>query len=368
MRMPYNIVVLPGDGIGPEVMQEAQKVLRATARLFGFGVALSSHAVGGVALDGFGEPLPAPTRAACLAADAVLLGAVGGPEWDHETGPRRCEAALLGLRKLLRVYANLRPVQVFAGLAAASPLGAARVVDTDILIVRELTGGVYFGTPRGFSQENGQRTALNTMVYVEDEVARIARVAFSQARRRTGRVTSVDKANVLEASQLWRAVVQEVHAREFPDVALTHLYVDNAAMQLVLRPQSFDVILTGNLFGDILSDLAATLPGSLGLLPSASVGARVGLFEPVHGSAPDIAGQGLANPVGAILSVAMMLDALGETAAADRIRLGVKGVLHAGMVTADLGGTAGTEAVGDAVCQAVVGLQTAGTIQTEHVG
>ncbi len=361
VRKSYKVAVLPGDGIGPEVTREALQVLRAAAESHGFGLQTSSHAVGGSALDSCGEPLPAATSVACQAADAVLLGAIGGPKWDHETGPRRCEAALLGVRKLLGVYANLRPVKVLEGLTSRSPLGADRVTGTDILIVRELTGGVYFGTPRGPKFSDGQRIGVNTMVYTEDEISRIARVAFTWARRRTGHVTSVDKANVLESSQLWRTVVREVHGQEFPDVSLDHLYVDNAAMQLVLNPRSFDVILTGNLFGDILSDLAATLPGSIGLLPSASVGAAIGLFEPVHGSAPDIAGQGRANPVGAILSAAMMLESLGEEAAATRIRSGVADALQSGILTADLGGTASTTAVGEAICEFAFGMESANT-------
>ena len=367
MKTPHTIAVLPGDGVGPEVIGEALRVLHAAAEACRFELVVSSHAVGGSALDRFGEPLPAATAAACQAADAVLLGAIGAPRWDHETGSRRCEAALLELRRLLRVFANLRPVRVFAGLQSRSPLGAQRISGTDILIVRELTGGVYFGMPRGLTQEEGQRRAFNTMEYHEHEVVRIARTAFEWARRRRGRVTSVDKANVLEASQLWRTVVREVHAREFSGVSLNHLYIDNAAMQLVLCPRNFDVILTGNLFGDILSDLAATLPGSLGLLPSASIGAAVGLFEPVHGSAPDIAGQGKANPIGAILSVAMMLETLGEGEAASRIRNGVEAVLQQGLLTADLGGTATTSTIGAAVCTLAFGRKVANTLSADHV-
>lgn len=353
----YHIAVLPGDGIGPEVTDEAVRVLRAAASAYGFSLTFDEHPVGGVALDGHDDPLPAATLRACRRADAVLLGAVGGPAWDHETGHRRPESGLLRLRQGLGVYANLRPVSVLASLAEASPLRADRVAGTDVLIVRELTGGIYFGEPRGISHHVWKRTAKNTMCYSEHEVARIARVAFTWAERRSGRVTSVDKANVLEVSQLWREVVTHVRRDEFAHVELNHLYVDNAAMQLVRAPQSFDVILTGNLFGDILSDLAATLPGSLGLLPSASVGGAVGLFEPVHGSAPDIVGQGKANPLGAILSGAMLLDELGEAEAAQAVRRGVDDVLASGLRTADLQHTGdrpvSTAEMGEAVAQEV---------------
>ncbi len=362
MSQTLNVAVLPGDGIGPEVTREALRVLRAAARWRECELNLSSYAVGGNALDRYGVPLPEATRQACQAADAVLLGAIGGPKWDSNTGDLRCEAALLGLRKLLGVYANLRPVYVHSALAARSPLGQDRVAGADILIVRELTGGIYFGAPRALRLQGTKRLGLNTMVYTEEEVARIARVAFTWARRRSGHVTSVDKANVLECSQLWRTVVGEVHAEEFPDVTLSHLYVDNAAMQLVLHPRAFDVILTGNLFGDILSDLAATLPGSLGLLPSASVGATVGLFEPVHGSAPDIVGQGRANPIGAILSAAMMLETLSEEAAARQVRRAVNLTLDQGIVTPDLGGTASTTTVGEAICEVAFGRHPAHAI------
>ena len=349
----YQIAVLPGDGIGPEVMDEAIRVLEAAASAHGFALVFESYPVGGIAIDLHGDPLPEKTQAACRRADAVLLGAVGGPAWDGETGPRRPESGLLKLRKMLGVYANLRPVSVPESLAASSPLRKERVAGTDVLIIRELTGGIYFGKPRGVKHHVQKQTGTNTMRYSEHEIARIARVAFQWAERRSGRVTSVDKANVLEVSQLWREVVTNVHHDEFPQVKLDHLYVDNAAMQLVRDPRQFDVILTGNLFGDILSDLAATLPGSLGLLPSASVGGPVGLFEPVHGSAPDIAGQGKANPLGAILSGAMLLDEFGEGAAAQAVQRGVEAVLGAGMRTADLGGSAPTTEVGRAVAEAV---------------
>jgi 3-isopropylmalate dehydrogenase len=331
-KQTYHIAWLPGDGIGRDVTQAALDVMQTVADAAGFALAVDEHLAGGAALDATGDPLPPATRDACTAADAVFLGAVGGPKWDANTGGQRPEAGLLALRKLLGVFANLRPVTVPAALADASPLRQDRVANTDVLIVRELTGGIYFGEPSNRSDHD----AHNTMRYAADEVERIAHVAFEQARRRQGRVTSVDKANVLSVSQLWREVVNDVHQSDYPDVELNHLYVDNAAMQLVRDPTQFDVVLTGNLFGDILSDLAATFPGSLGLLPSASIGGDVGLFEPVHGSAPDIAGQNIANPIAAILSGAMLLDELGEAQAATAIRAGVQGALNDGARTADL--------------------------------
>jgi len=328
----YWIAVLPGDGIGPEVAREARRVLEAVSEAYGFCVEISEYAMGGAALDLYDDPLPPATLDACKAADAVFLGAVGGPKWDDRTGDQRPESGLLKLRKALGVYANLRPVSVPTGLADASPLRADVVAGVDLLVVRELTGGIYFGMPKGRTETE----AFNTMRYTTEEIERVAHVAFQWAEQRQGRVTSVDKANVLVVSQLWRAVVTAVHEASYPHIALDHLYVDNAAMQLVRAPRQFDVILTANLFGDILSDLAATLPGSLGMLPSASVGGSVGLFEPVHGSAPDIAGQGKANPIAAILSVAMLLDTLGENAAAGAVRRGVQAVLAARYRTVDL--------------------------------
>lgn len=332
----YRIALLPGDGIGPEVIREAVRVMEAVASTRAFALDFEEALVGGAALDATGDPLPAATRQVVQAADAVFLGAVGGPQWDDATGDRRPESGLLQLRKMLGAFANLRPVAVPGSLADASPLRREIVAGTDLLVVRELTGGIYFGEPRGREGAAGEEEAFNTMRYAAHEVARIARVAFTWARRRRGRVTSVDKANVLVVSQLWRDVVAQVQRTEFPDVELDHLYVDNAAMQIVRRPATFDVILTGNLFGDILSDLAATLPGSLGLLPSASLGGDIGLFEPVHGSAPDIAGQGKANPIAAILSAAMLFDALDEPVAARAVRDGVDAALAAGLRTADL--------------------------------
>jgi len=358
-KQTYHIACLPGDGIGPDVSRAAFDVMHAVGDAAGFALTVDEHLAGGAALDATGDPLPPATRAACTAADAVFLGAVGGPKWDANTGDQRPEAGLLALRKLLGVYANLRPVTVPAALAEASPLRPDRVADTDVLIVRELTGGIYFGEPSGRSDHD----AHNTMRYATDEVARIAHVAFQHAQRRGGRVTSVDKANVLTVSQLWRDVVTDLHQAEYPDVELNHLYVDNAAMQLVRDPTQFDVVLTGNLFGDILSDLAATFPGSLGLLPSASIGGDVGLFEPVHGSAPDIAGQNIANPIAAILSGAMLLDALGETQAAAAIRAGVRGALDDGARTADLW-TEGQQRVSTAEMGERITAKALGSLQT----
>ena len=328
----YQIAWLPGDGIGPEVTREALRVMEAVASAHGFALEVGEHLMGGAALDATGDPFPDATRTACQESDAVLLGAVGGPKWNDYTGDQRPESGLLALRKALGVYANLRPVLVPEALASASPLRPDRVGGTDILFVRELTGGIYFGTPEGRTDDG----ARSTMVYTEAEIERIAHVAFQRAQRRDDHVTSVDKANVLEVSELWREVVTRISEEHYPDVALRHLYVDNAAMQVVRDPQQFDVVLTGNLFGDILSDLAAALPGSLGLLPSASVGGEVGLFEPVHGSAPDIAGQDVANPIGTLLSAALLLDELGEHEAATAIRHGVDATLDAGFRTADL--------------------------------
>ncbi len=336
MTKEYQIVLLPGDGIGPEVTDEAVLLLEALAAAYDFTLRFTTEVAGGAAIDQDNDPLPDRVVEACLAADAVLLGAVGGPKWDHHTGAMRPESGLLKLRKSLGAFANLRPVAVPDSLATASPLREAAVRGTDLLVVRELTGGIYFGEPRGRRGVGDEEEAWNTMRYSAGEVRRVARVAFEWARKRGGRVTSVDKANVLVVSQLWRDTVTALQGAEFPDVALEHMYVDNAAMQLVLNPRQFDVIVTGNLFGDILSDAAATLGGSLGLLPSASLGGKVGLFEPVHGSAPDIAGQGKANPIAALLSVAMMLDDLGESAAAAAARSGVEAALADGLRTGDL--------------------------------
>ena len=331
--MSHRILVVPGDGIGAEVMPHVLRVLEA----LDLEISFDTGELGGAAIDRHGTPLPASTLEAARASDAVLLGAVGGPKWDGLPMEQRPEKGLLGLRAGLDAFANLRPAMLFAPLADASSLRPELVAGLDILIVRELTGGIYFGEPRGVGMENGRRRGFNTDVYTEDEIERIARVAFDLAGKRNGRLTSVDKANVLEVTQLWRDVVAEVHA-DFPNVELEHLYVDNAAMQLVRAPKQFDVIVTGNLFGDILSDAAAMLTGSLGMLPSASLNAKgQGIYEPVHGSAPDIAGRNIANPLATILSSAMMLRySLGEATAADRVEAAVNAVLEQGIRTADI--------------------------------
>src|SRR3954471_10057321 len=328
----YTVAVLAGDGIGPEVTGQAVRVLQAAAELYGFTLETTEYAVGAAGVAEAGDSLPSGTAAAVTQADAVLLGAVGHPSLAAAEGRRRAEAGLLALRKLLGAYANLRPVAVHPALRHASPLRPERLDGVDLLIVRELTGGLYYGEPRG--REAG--VAVNTLRYTVREVERVARVAFRAARERRSGVTSVDKANVLEVSQLWRETVTRI-GREFPDVRLEHLYVDFAAMRLVADPARIDVLLTENLFGDILSDEAAVLAGSLGLLPSASIGDGPGLFEPVHGSAPDIAGRGVANPIGAIASVAMLLRyGLKQPEAATIVEQAVAGVLKAGLRPADL--------------------------------
>ena len=331
--MTHRVLVIPGDGIGAEIMPHVVRVLESLGLAFSFDYA----DLGGHAIDTHGTPLPPETLAAARTADAVLLGAVGGPQWDDLPMDARPEKGLLGVRSGLDLFANLRPALLFAPLADASSLKPELVADLDILIVRELTGGIYFGEPRGVTVDNGGRRGFNTYVYEEREIDRIARVAFELAEKRNGRLTSVDKANVLEVTQLWRDVVREVHA-DYPAVQLDHLYVDNAAMQLVRQPKQFDVVVTGNMFGDILSDVAAMLTGSLGMLPSASLNAaNQGLYEPVHGSAPDIAGQNIANPLATVLSAAMMLRySLDEAAHADRLEAAVKAVLDDGVRTADI--------------------------------
>src|SRR5438270_1067681 len=360
--MKLNVLLLPGDGIGVEVTREAVKVLEHVVRRFGHELSLSDGLLGGVAIHKTGTPLPQETIDLALKADATLMGAVGLPEFDNAPPEKRPEKGLLGIRKALGVYANLRPVRSYKSLLDSSPLKNNLVDGTDMIIVRELTGGMYYGTPRGISGSGPDERAVNTMVYTRAEIERVARMAFHLARGRRKKLTSVDKSNVLENSQLWRRVVTDV-AREFPDVALDHLLVDNCAMQLVLNPRRFDVVVTENMFGDILSDEGAVLAGSIGMLPSASIGARkpsgvwVGLYEPVHGSAPDIAGQNKANPLGAIGSVAAMLEysfGLNEEAAA--VNRAMEAVLNSGKVTADLrppGPPATTEQVGAAVCAAI---------------
>jgi 3-isopropylmalate dehydrogenase len=349
----FTVAVLPGDGIGPEVIAEAERVLAAVSERFKVKIALSRFPIGAAAVAAAGDPLPAATRAAVQGADAVLLGAVGDPSLDQAPRHLRPEAGLLALRALLGVYANLRPVTVHAVLADRSPLKPDRLRGVDLLIVRELTGGLYYGEPR--SRE--ETRAVNTLAYSAAEIERVARVAFEAARERRGLVTSVDKANVLEVSQLWRDVVTRV-GRDYPDVRLEHLYVDFAAMKLVAEPAAFDVILTENMFGDILSDEAAVLVGSLGLLPSASLGTGTGLFEPIHGSAPGIAGQGIANPLGAIASAAMLLRhglRLAEPAAA--IDRAIQAVLTEGYRTRDIAGPSdqsiGTREMGERIAERV---------------
>ena len=337
MAEKARIVVLAGDGIGPEVTREARRVLEAVAPKHGLSLDFEEHRIGGASIDADGTPLADSVVARAKESQAVLLGAVGGPKWDAMPIATRPEKGLLRLRKELGLFANLRPAAVFPALAGASTLRPEVVAGVDMLVVRELTGGLYFGEPRGRAVENGKRIARNTMVYDEDEIARITRVAFDAARGRRKHVTHVHKANVLDVSQLWVEVVDEI-AKEYPDVALAHQLVDSCAMLLVRDPARFDVIVTGNLFGDILSDEAAQITGSLGMLPSASIGAGgVGLYEPVHGSAPDIAGKDVANPLAAILSAAMLLDySFRAHAAAAQIRDAVTSVLAAGHRTGDL--------------------------------
>lgn len=328
------VALLPGDGIGPEVVAAAVEVLEAVGRRFGHTFEFQTHPIGGTALRRGEPPLPPSTLEACRASDAVLLGAVGDPAFDGEPSERRPEAALLALRRALGVFANLRPARVWPGLEGAGSLNPDVLVGTDLLIVRELTGGLYYGEPRGLASDGA--SAVNTLRYTRDEVARIADVAFEAARRRRCRVTSVDKANVLETSRLWRTVVTEVAAR-YPDVRLDHQYVDACAMQMILAPASYDVILTENMFGDILSDEAGAVCGSLGLLPSASLGPGPGLYEPVHGSAPSLAGRDTANPIGAIGSAALLLrHSLHLEAEADAVERAIGQTLAAGWRTADL--------------------------------
>jgi len=355
MSEVYNIAVLPGDGIGPEVMNEARKVLARIAEKHGLTFNLVEKLVGGAALDDCGHPLPEDTVKACEAADAILFGSVGGPKWETlppDLQPER--GALLPLRKHFGLFANLRPAVCFPALTHASPVKEDRIAGGfDVLCVRELTGGLYFGKPKSIEMRDGEEVAVDTMVYTKSEIVRIARVAFLAAQKRGGRLTSIDKANVLQNGILWRRTVEEV-AKEFPDVKLSHLYVDNAAMQLIARPKDFDVVLAENLFGDILSDEMAMIAGSLGMLASASLGQSkgdglyFGLFEPSGGTAPDIAGKGIANPIAQILSTAMMLRfSFGENAAADAIEAAVKAVIDDGYRTGDIfTGSEGQKKVG----------------------
>jgi 3-isopropylmalate dehydrogenase len=329
----YKIGVIKGDGIGPEIVDEAIKVLDAVSISMGFTLKYEEMLLGGAAIDETGVPLPEETIQGIKKCDAVLFGAIGGPKWDNLERHLRPETGLLGLRKEMGTFANLRPALVYDELVNASSLKPEIIKGVDIMVVRELTGGIYFGQPREYAQDK----AYNTMVYTREEIKRIVVVAFDIAMKRDKRVCSVDKANVLEVSQLWREVAQEV-AQDYPEVELTHMYVDNAAMQLIREPKQFDVILTGNIFGDILSDAASMLSGSIGLLPSASTGKGVGLFEPIHGSAPDIAGQGIANPLATISSASMMLKyALDEQEAATKIDEAIKKALADGYRTGDIG-------------------------------
>jgi 3-isopropylmalate dehydrogenase len=354
----HKIAVLPGDGIGQEVIPEAIRVLQAVAKGTGEHFEFEHALCGGAAIDTTGDPLPPATLALCQQAQAILFGAVGGPRWDDAPHERRPERGLLGLRKELDLYANLRPATCFPMLIDASPLKRSVVEGTDLMVIRELTGGLYFGEPRGVETfADGSARAVNTMTYTSGEIERVARVAFEVARKRRKRVASVDKANVLVVSQLWREVVSRV-SKEYPDVILEHVLVDNCAMALVHRPTQFDTIVTENTFGDILSDEAAILAGSMGMLPSASLGGRVGLYEPVHGTAPDIAGRGVANPIAAILSSAMLLRySLNLVEAAGKVEQAVRRVLEQGYRTADIveaGGKAvGTKAMGDLIVREV---------------
>ena len=358
-KMKAKITLLPGDGIGPEIVDATRQVLEAIALKSGHTFTFSTHLIGGIAIDETGVPLPDDTIVACRSSDAVLLGAVGGPKWDDPTAAVRPEQGLLGIRKALKLFANIRPVKLFRGLEGASPLKADRLRGVDLVFVRELTGGIYFGQPKGQEVRNGLRTGFDTMVYDESEIRRIVQLACEIARKRRRHVTSIDKANVLATMQLWREVATQV-GRENADVKLDHQLVDSAAMRLVTEPSFFDVIVSGNMFGDILSDEGAVLTGSLGLLPSASLGeGRLGVYEPIHGSAPDIAGRGIANPLGTILSAAMLLrHSLGLDADAKTIEGAVEKVLDNGLRTADLGGgqhSLGTTQMTDAVVAAVEG-------------
>jgi len=353
--MSYKIAILPGDGIGPEIIAEALRVLEVLQQEHNLSIEIEQADVGGAAYDAHGHPLPESSLKIAREADALLLGSVGGPQWETLERALRPEQGLLRLRAELTLFSNLRPAFLYPQLLAASTLKPAVVSGLDIMIVRELTGGIYFGQPRGIrTLEDGQRQGYNTLVYSESEIERIGRSAYEIARKRSGKLCSVDKANVLEVSELWRQVITGL-AAEYSDVELSHMYVDNAAMQLVREPKQFDVLITGNMFGDILSDVAATLTGSIGMLPSASLDSHgKGMYEPIHGSAPAIAGQDIANPLATILSVSMMLRySLNEAALADRIDNAVGAVLDTGLRTADIASegmqTVGTRAMGDAV-------------------
>jgi 3-isopropylmalate dehydrogenase len=352
-----KITVIPGDGIGTEVVEQALRVLDRIEAIYGHRFERQDALAGGAALDATGVPLPAETLEKCKASDAVLLGALGGPKWDNNPPGKKPENGLLGLRAGLGLYANLRPARIYPALANASTLKREVVEGVDLLIVRELTGGIYFGKPRGISKEGEEEVGINTEIYRTSEIRRIAKVGFEAARKRRRKLTSVDKANVLEVSQLWRRVVIEV-GKDFPDIELSHLYVDNCAMQLIANPKQFDVIVTSNLFGDILSDEAAMLTGSIGMLPSASLGGSIGMYEPVHGSAPDIAGKDIANPIATIASLAMMLKySFGLQKESDAVEQAIVSVLEAGYRTADLKEegktTVGTKQIGDLIIERI---------------
>ena len=357
--MKKKILILPGDGIGPEIVTEAEKILNALSQRHDLEIEIEHGLIGGSAVDAAGSPLPAETLEKAKVSDAILLGAVGGPKWENIERALRPERGLLAIRSVLGLYANLRPALLYQELADASTLKPEIVSNLDIMIVRELIGGIYFGQPRGIRvREDGQREGFNTLVYSESEIERIARVAFTIAQKRDRKVCSVDKANVLEATELWREVVTKV-AADYPNVSLQHMYVDNAAMQLVRQPKQFDVIVTTNMFGDILSDLASMLTGSIGMLPSASINETgQGIYEPIHGSAPDITGQNKANPLATILSAAMMLRySLDQPEQAARIETAVKRVLADGVRTADIATpgmrSVSTSGMGDAVLSAL---------------
>ena len=359
--MAYKIAILPGDGIGPEIINQAEKLLLCLQQDFGLNLELESAAIGGAGYDAVGHPLPEASLELCQQADAILMGSVGGPQYESLDRDLRPERGLLGLRASLELFSNLRPAMLYPQLVNASSLKPDIVSGLDIMIVRELTGGIYFGKPRGIRElENGEREGFNTLVYAEHEIERIARSAFDIAMLRNKKLCSVDKANVLEVSELWREVVVQV-GNDYPEVELSHLYVDNAAMQLVRAPKQFDVIVTTNMFGDILSDTAAMLTGSIGMLPSASLDRDgKGMYEPIHGSAPDIAGKSIANPLAMLLSVAMMLRySLGEPELANLIDTAVGNVLNQGFRTADIaegGNTVSTVEMGDAVVAALRAL------------
>lgn len=345
-----SLLLLPGDGIGPEVTTQSRRILDALAIP---GLEIAEGLFGGASIDAHGVPLTADTEARALASTAVLMGAVGGPKWAGVSYDKRPEAGLLKLREAMAVFANLRPARCFAALSSASTLKPEVIEGLDILFVRELVGGVYFGQPRGIETlADGQRRGFNTQSYTTSEIRRVARTAFELARTRSGKVCSVEKANVMESGVLWREEVQKLHDEAYPEIALSHMYADNCAMQLVKAPRQFDIILTDNLFGDLLSDLAAMSTGSLGMLPSAALGeaGRPGLYEPIHGSAPDIAGQGIANPCASILSLAMALRySLAAPDMADRVEAAVEAALEAGARTADIGGRLSTREMGDAI-------------------